>query len=99
MKLVSYKTEDNEHLGVYVNGHIYNLQSCHKLIPDSMNDFLQGGEELMDRAKRVNEDIISGKTDAKEELIFELMAPVPHPASCRDVYAVRQHVAAARRIR
>ena len=25
MKLVSYKTEDREHLGVFVNGHIYNF--------------------------------------------------------------------------
>ena len=99
MKLVSYKTEDREHLGVYVNGHIYNLHSCHKLIPNNMNDFLWGGDELMDRAMRVNEDIVAGTTEAKEELFFELMAPVPHPTSCRDGYAFRQHVAAARRNR
>lgn len=99
MKLVSYKTEDREHLGVYVNGHIYNLNSCDKLIPDNMNEFLWGGEELMEHAKRVNEDIKSGKIEAKEELFYELMAPVPHPTSCRDGYAFRQHVAAARRNR
>ncbi len=29
----------------------------------------------------------------------ELLAPVPHPTSCRDAYAFRQHVAAARRNR
>src|SRR5688572_32007743 len=29
----------------------------------------------------------------------ELLAPVPHPSSCRDAYAFRQHVAAARRNR
>src|SRR6185503_15061492 len=39
------------------------------------------------------------KTEAKEELFFELIAPVPHPTSCRDGYAFRQHVAAARRNR
>ncbi|AYL94017.1 fumarylacetoacetate hydrolase family protein [Mucilaginibacter celer] len=99
MKLVSYKTEDREHLGVFVNGHIYNLNSCDKLIPDNMNEFLWGGPELMERAMRVNNDIRKGKTEAKEELFFELMAPVPHPASCRDGYAFRQHVAAARRNR
>ncbi|TWR27779.1 fumarylacetoacetate hydrolase family protein [Mucilaginibacter achroorhodeus] len=99
MKLVSYKTEDREHLGVYVNGHIYNLNSCDKLIPDNMNEFLWGGEELMEHAKRVNEDIKSGKLEAKEELFYELQAPVPHPTSCRDGYAFRQHVAAARRNR
>jgi len=99
MKLVSYKTEDREHLGVYVNGHIYNLNSCDKLIPDNMNEFLWGGDELMEHAKRVNEEILSGKLEAKEEIFYELIAPVPHPASCRDGYAFRQHVAAARRNR
>jgi fumarylacetoacetate (FAA) hydrolase len=99
MKLVSYKTEDREHLGVFVNGHIYNLNSCDKLIPDNMNEFLWGGPELMEHAIRVNEDIRSGKIEAKEELFFELTAPVPHPTSCRDGYAFRQHVASARRNR
>ncbi|QHS54077.1 fumarylacetoacetate hydrolase family protein [Mucilaginibacter sp. 14171R-50] len=99
MKLVSYKTEDREHLGIYINGHIYNLNSCDKLIPDNMNEFLWGGDELMDRAKKVNEAIKTAKIQAKEELFYELMAPVPHPTSCRDGYAFRQHVAAARRNR
>lgn len=99
MKLVSYKTEDREHLGIFANNHIYNLNSCDKLIPDNMNTFLQGGDELMERAKKISADIISGKLEAKEELFFELLAPVPHPTSCRDGYAFRQHVAAARRNR
>ncbi|MDQ8005226.1 MAG: fumarylacetoacetate hydrolase family protein [Pedobacter sp.] len=99
MKLVSYKTEDKEHLGIFVNGHIYNLNSCHKLIPDNMNAFLEGGEPLMERAKQVNQDILDGKLQPKEEIFYELLAPVPHPTSCRDGYAFRQHVAAARRNR
>ena len=99
MKLVSYKTENREHLGLYVNGHIYNLNSCDKLIPDNMNEFLWGGAELMERAKKVDKEIKIGKRTAKEEIFFEILAPVPHPTSCRDGYAFRQHVAAARRNR
>jgi fumarylacetoacetate (FAA) hydrolase len=99
MKLVSYKTEASEHLGVFVDGHIYNLNSCDKLIPDNMNAFLAGGEELMDRAKKISTSIKSGTLAAKEEIFFELLAPVPHPSSCRDGYAFRQHVASARRNR
>lgn len=99
MKLISYKTEDREHLGLFIKGHIYNLNSCDKLIPDNMNEFLNGGEELMDRAKKVDEEIKSGKQKAKEEIFFEVLAPVPHPSSCRDGYAFRQHVASARRNR
>jgi len=99
MKLVSYKTEDKEHLGIYANGHIYNLNSCDKLIPDQMNAFLEGGEPLMERAKKINKDILDGNLSPKEEVFYELLAPVPHPTSCRDGYAFRQHVAAARRNR
>jgi fumarylacetoacetate (FAA) hydrolase len=99
MKLVSYLTENREHLGVFVNGHIYNLNSCHKLIPDDMNTFLQGGDALMERATQINQDILDGKLQPKEEIFYEILAPVPHPTSCRDGYAFRQHVAAARKNR
>lgn len=99
MKLVSYKTEDHEHLGVFINGHIYNLNSCDQLLPDNIIAFLEGGEELMERAKNINHQIITQQRKAKEEVFYELLAPVPHPTSCRDGYAFRQHVAAARRNR
>lgn len=99
MKLVSYKTEYKECVGVFLNGHIYNLHSCDKLIPDNMNEFLWGGEDFMLRALAVENDIKNGVIKAKEEVFYELLAPVPHPTSCRDGYAFRQHVAAARRNR
>ena len=53
----------------------------------------------MDRAKVINAQILAGQLAAKEEVFFELLAPVPNPTSCRDGYAFRQHVAAARRNR
>ncbi len=99
MKLVSYKTEEIEHLGIFYDGHIYNLNSLNHVIPDNMNDFLWGGDALMEAAQRVYDELNKGKTDAKEEVFFELLAPVPHPTSCRDAYAFRQHVAVARRNR
>ncbi len=99
MKLVSYKTEELEKLGVFIGRHIYNLHSVDKLIPNNMNEFLWGGEELMERAHAVNNGIKDGSIEAREEVFFEIMAPVPHPTSCRDGYAFRQHVAAARRNR
>jgi fumarylacetoacetate (FAA) hydrolase len=99
MKLVSYKTEDTEHLGVFVHGHIYNLNSCDKQLPDNMADFLKGSDVLMERAKNIDNQIKSKEIEPKEEAFYELLAPVPHPTSCRDGYAFRQHVAAARRNR
>lgn len=98
MKLVSYKTEHNEHLGIYYKGHIYNLNSCDKQIPDNMKDFLAGEMPLMRRALAVQQQLEGGKI-YKEEVFYELIAPVPHPTSCRDGYAFRQHVATARRNR
>jgi len=99
MKLVSYKTEDLEHLGIFIDGHIYNLNSCDKLIPDNMKAFLEGGTELMERAKMIDQNLKARTIEAKEEIFYEILAPVPHPTSCRDGYAFRQHVAAARRNR
>lgn len=96
MKLVSYRTEDREHLGIFQNGHIYNLNSCDKLIPDEMNEFLANWEELIGRASTVDEAIKFGKITAKVEAFYELISPVPHPASCRNAYAFRQHAAAER---
>jgi fumarylacetoacetate (FAA) hydrolase len=63
-----------------------------------MNCFLQGGEELMDKARRVEEAIKSG-TIEQDVVSASPLAPVPNPTSCRDAYAFRQHVAAARRNR
>lgn len=99
MKLVSYKTENKIRLGIYVDGNIYNLHSCNHSIPDNIIEFLNGGEDLMDRAKGIDVDIKSGKMKAKAEAFFELLAPVPVPTSCRDGYAFRQHVSTARRNR
>lgn len=64
-----------------------------------MLSFLQGGEELMNMAKKVDATIKAGELNARAEALYELLAPVPHPTSCRDGYAFRQHVAAARRNR
>lgn len=98
MKLLSYKTENIEHLAIYVKGHIYNLNSCDKSIPDNMREFLIGEAPMMKRAHIVEEKILLGEK-FKEEVFYEIIAPIPHPTSCRDGYAFRQHVAAARRNR
>jgi fumarylacetoacetate (FAA) hydrolase len=99
MKLVSYTTEEREHLGVFVNGHIYNLHSCDKQLPNDMNSFLKDADVFMERALAIDAKIKRGEIEPKEEAFYEVIAPVPHPTSCRDGYAFRQHVAAARRNR
>jgi fumarylacetoacetate (FAA) hydrolase len=110
MKLVSYSHNSNEHLGIWHDEKIYNLADAAKVLgkkslPDDMNSFLRLGEEAMKEAKEINAlvltlqhaDLVPVAMGAQSG--FRLLAPVPHPASCRDGYAFRQHVAAARRNR
>lgn len=52
----------------------------------------------MDLARQVEAAIAAGRITETVE-IRQMLAPVPHPPSCRDGYAFRQHVATARRNR
>ena len=102
MKLVSYIKEEREQLGVLVNNMIYDMDVLHPDLPNSMNMFLtywddafpvaQAGELLLKDGIRSSNKAVALKD-------VQLLAPVPFPASCRDGYAFRQHVAAARRNR
>ncbi len=82
---------------------------------DKMALFLSYGKQSMDLAHKVDRFIKEGKGQIrfnpvvnhhlanyiKEGTVDHVsqLAPVPHPTSCRDGYAFRQHVAAARRNR
>ena len=102
MKLVSYLKEEREQLGVLVNGIIYDMEVLHPDLPNSMSMFLnyweesfpvaQAGELMLKEGTRTTNKGVSLKD-------VQLLAPVPFPTSCRDGYAFRQHVAAARRNR
>lgn len=103
MKLVTFLTKDNqERLGLYVNNKVADLQLWGKEqgleLPSDMNTFLKGGEDMINLAKQVEEKLSSNDTFDSADM-EKLLAPVPHPASCRDAYAFRQHVAAARKNR
>ncbi|MCI0611589.1 fumarylacetoacetate hydrolase family protein [bacterium] len=105
MKLVSYFDRDMEQLGIWHDGKIYNLAMNAArfalTIPDTMAMFLLDGEDSMHDALKLNEEIIKGnsKITPSQATTENLLAPVPHPTSCRDGYAFRQHVEAARRNR
>ncbi len=99
MKLVTYKTDNRESLGIIIANQLYDLHTCDPKLPGNMNAFLKGGKNLMKKAKAVEQQLQSKQLTQQPEQGYELLAPVPHPASCRDGYAFRQHVAAARRNR
>jgi len=102
MKLVTYLKEERDQLGVLINNMIYDMEVLHPELPGSMSMFLnywdesypvaQAGEILLREGTRT-----SNKGIPLNEV--QLLAPVPFPTSCRDGYAFRQHVSAARRNR
>lgn len=102
MKIVSYIDEELlPRTGLYLDGKIADL--AHEAIkldlelPSDILDFLSFEEDAMNKAKRIEDHIKSNGFDEVED--FVLLAPVPFPVSCRDAYAFRQHVEAARKNR
>lgn len=102
MKLVSYLKDSHEQLGVLVDGFVYDMEILHPDLPNSMNMFLTYWEDAYPIAQAGELLIKEGaRTSNRKVALSEvrLLAPVPFPTSCRDGYAFRQHVAAARRNR
>lgn len=102
MKLVTYAKEGREQLAFCINDNLYDTDMADMRLPRTMMELLQGWESLAPIAKEVDADIKSGKNPVMTYASLAtapIMAPVPRPTSCRDGYAFRQHVAAARRNR
>ncbi|MDZ4666516.1 MAG: fumarylacetoacetate hydrolase family protein [bacterium] len=101
MKLVTYTLNKNTQLGIYQGGKIWSLNQLDANLPNNMADFLKGGENMMLAAKSWDAKLAENTNlmVSHEEASVKLEAPVPSPTSCRDGYAFRQHVAAARRNR
>lgn len=99
MKLVSYLSDNEERLGIFVGKILYNLHALHKGIPKTMAEFLLASDEYLERIFPLEAELKSGKLEARAVAFYELLAPVPHPPSLRDAYAFRQHVLTARRNR
>lgn len=102
MKLISYNNEGQDQLAVLVNNRVYDMETLHPDLPGNMSMFLAFWDENLQLAQGGVELIKEGKisvSKGKPLEAVELLAPVPFPSSCRDGYAFRQHVAAARRNR
>lgn len=106
MKLVTYIEKNAAQLGLFSEGKIYNLAQASRdlnkdILPDNMLDFLKAGEKAMLVAKEINKLVLEDSKKLKISSSGEvtLLAPIPNPSSCRDGYAFREHVFAARRNR
>jgi fumarylacetoacetate (FAA) hydrolase len=99
MKLISYRLNNTISYGVLVNNELYSLPQINASLPASMNAFLALEETGMEMARQTAQQIEAGTLTASPVNNYEILAPVPHPTSCRDGYAFRQHVEAARKNR
>ena len=102
MKLVTYLKDGHDQLALLINGSLYDTDQLHPDLPISMAMFLNYWDDVFPVAlaaeKKVKEGL--GRTVSSTPIDdVQVLAPVPHPTSCRDGYAFRQHVAAARRNR
>jgi fumarylacetoacetate (FAA) hydrolase len=102
MKLVSYLKEDHEQLAALVGDLLYDMEVIHPDLPNTMSMFLNYWDDVFPVAQAgvlmiEEEKIARGKGFPINNV--EVLAPIPFPTSCRDAYAFRQHVAAARRNR
>ncbi len=102
MKLVSYLKDGHDQLAFLVDDLLFDCDLLHPELPSSMNMFLTYWEENHAIAAAVNKAILDGRIGKDKGVPVEaeqLLSPLPFPTSCRDGYAFRQHVAAARRNR
>jgi fumarylacetoacetate (FAA) hydrolase len=103
MKLVTHLKDGHEQLAFLIDGILYDTDTLNNELPSSMALFLNYWDDSFSLAQIIYEKIKNGElgkraftTNYNEK---EVLAPVPFPTSCRDGYAFRQHVAAARRNR
>jgi fumarylacetoacetate (FAA) hydrolase len=102
MKLVSYLKDGHDQLAFLVDDYLYDCDFVHPELPGNMNMFLQYWEDMYPTAQLINDAIKDGRIGKEKGVALDniqLLAPIPFPTSCRDGYAFRQHVAAARRNR
>ncbi len=101
MKLITYTFKENTSAGILHEEKIWPFESISKSLPSSILALVQAGEQAMNDLKKINQDLIEGKLNIPFISVSDVKieAPIPNPTSCRDGYAFRQHVAAARRNR
>ena len=102
MKLVSYFKDGQDQLALLVDGLLYDTDLMHPDLAVSMSMFLNYWDDMYPLAVMLDRSLRAGNLSKGQGIAYEdaqIMAPVPHPTSCRDGYAFRQHVAAARRNR
>ncbi|MBS1596616.1 MAG: fumarylacetoacetate hydrolase family protein [Bacteroidetes bacterium] len=102
MKLVSYLKNEHDQLALLVDDLLFDMEYIHPDLPNTMSMFLNYWEDCIPVVQRAEMAIRDGNKLMNKGVPYDsvtVVSPVPFPTSCRDAYAFRQHVAAARRNR
>lgn len=101
MKIATYLLDGAEQSALIIEDRLYNLNEADARLPKTLTTMLNEWETLAPIAQTAAQAIASGALQIASVGLNEvaLLAPVPRPTSCRDGYAFRQHVFAARRNR
>jgi len=102
MKLVTYRKSGTEQAALYAADRLWDTHTLSNGLAPTMLGLLNDWERSYDALRESAEKISRGEFSPENATPYDealLMAPVPRPTSCRDGYAFRQHVAAARRNR
>lgn len=102
MKLATYSKNGRQQLALLIDGKLYDTNKLNSRLPDNMKMMLADWADNSSLARKEEANIKSAPEKYISDADYNtatLMAPVPEPTSCRDGYAFRQHVAAARRNR
>lgn len=102
MKLVTYAQNGKEQLALLIDNKLYDTNKANNALPSTMKEMLNKWETMSALARKTETAIKDGTNTTEASANFNtatILAPVPKPTSCRDGYAFRQHVAAARRNR
>ena len=105
MKLITYKQHNsNPRVGIFYNNLVFDIRKGAEYLkmetPSFIDQIIKEWEHWLPELKIINNEIVNGRITAETNREHvELLAPLPHPNSCRDAYAFRQHVETARRNR
>lgn len=104
MKFVSFlNNQDEERLGFVTDQKVCDLQEASRAMkltmPSTMHNFLKDSETNLALARKIEKAVQVNEISVGTAEVKKMLAPVPHPGSCRDAYAFRNHVSAMRRNR
>jgi fumarylacetoacetate (FAA) hydrolase len=101
MKLVTYSKNGKEQLAFLIDNQLFDTNKADAALPDSLKIMLEDWATLEPIARNAETSLKNNSNKTADANFNEatILAPIPRPTSCRDGYAFRQHVAAARRNR